>query len=525
MPFLRALANHRSPLSVVPSYPSVPEEEEELLQMVLDAVRRFRDDMIDGGRIDREHALDDKVKAGLAELGLFGLILPEEHGGMGLGMRAYVRVFNELAWEDQAVPTLLGGHLSLAARGLMLFGNDEQRARWLPRMATGECIGAFALTEPGAGSDFRSLRTRAEEVEGGWRLNGNKLWITNGSDAGLLLTFARLPGSDRNLAAFLVDAKAEGVVIGKREEKMGLHGSATNPVDYDNVFVPAADLLGEPGQGFTIAVEILNRGRLGWSGTCQGTSRRALHEALHHASQREQYGVPILKFGMMREHLAVMAADLMALEAITDLIALQFDAKEPDLVCESAAAKVFTTEAMCRITDLALQVAGGNGYSQEYPYERMVRDARVARIFEGTNEVLRMLIARQVASGTDSTEESDWSPPKGLDSAWHPFWQRMEVDARKLAMDVEGLLQTLGDDYRFAESHHRRIADRAISLGVRAALLMRTAAVAPTPSETPVLAFSLIRREREYAAAAAEQADPPDIAMEAAAAALEESVS
>lgn len=519
MPFLRALAQDRPPAAVLSRYPAVADEEAELLDMVLDAVRRFRNDKIDGGAIDASHGIPQEVLSGLAELGLFGLLFPEEHGGMGLGMRAYVRVFDELAWEDQAVPTLLGGHLSLAGRGLLLFGNDEQKGRWLPRMAAGECIGAFALTEPGAGSDFRSLRTRAEKVEGGWKLTGNKLWITNGADAGLLLTFAQLGGEKGNLGAFLVDRHAEGVVIGKREEKMGLHGSATNAVDYDGVHVPEADLLGEPGQGFTIAVEILNRGRLGWCGACLGSARRALHEALQHAAQRVQYGRPILSFGMMREHLAAMAADVLSIEAVTDLTAGLFDAGEPDLVCESAAAKVFATEALGRVTDLALQVAGGNGYSQEYPYERMVRDARVARIFEGTNEVLRMLIARQVAS-PGAVADADWEPPAGLAEPWHPRWERLARDSAALREDVVRLTADLGDDFRFAESHHRRIADRAVSLGVRAALLLRAAAGLER-GEDEVFAYALLLREREFQSAAREQEGPLDGPMEAAAAALE----
>ncbi len=513
MSFLRRLAAG-GPACLDPGgWPAPPADEAEILEMVLDSVRRFRDEGLDGARHDRESALAPGVLDGLRELGLFGLIFPEEYGGLGLGMRAYVHVFECLSWECVSTPTLLGGHLSLCGRGLLLYGTEEQKARWLPAMAAGERIGAFALSEAGAGSDFRSLATRAVREEGGWRLHGTKLWITNGREAGLFLVFARIEAAEGNLGAFLVPREAEGLGVGRPEEKMGLHASSTTPLELDGVFVPEADLLGRPGQGFEIAVRILNRGRAGWSGACLGASARALHEALEHARQRVQYGQPILRFGMIREYLAAMAAELASVRALAELVAGWTDAGEEDLVLESAALKILATEVNGRIADLALQIAGGNGFSREYPYERILRDARVSRIFEGTNEVLRMLLARQFAAAVPED-------PGPAPAAAEGPGERLEQDAARLRRLTASARRLHGEAFRFAEHDHRRIADGLLHLAARAALLARRHAE-PAAEAPAVVDHALALHERAFEAVVQEAEEPLDASAEAAAAALE----
>ncbi|KAA3608319.1 MAG: hypothetical protein DWQ01_14825 [Planctomycetota bacterium] len=517
MSFLRKLLSGQNPATTVADYPTLDAEEQELLAMVRDTVSRFRDQSIQGDVHDRQKEIPDPVRQGLAELGLFGLLFPEQVGGMGLGMRAYMEVLRSLAWDCQSTATLLGGHLSLAGRGLLLFGNEEQKGRWLPVMASGECVGAFALTEPGAGSDFRSLRTKAVRVEGGWQLNGNKLWITNGSEAGMFLTFARLETAEDGLAAFLVDASSSGVQVGRPEDKLGLNGSNTNPVDFDQVFVPDRDLLGQPGEGFKIAAEILNRGRAGWAGTCLGASERALHEARDHAAQRVQYGHAIEKFGMIREFLAEMASDVALLQAFMDLTGGLGDAGETELVLESAALKIFATEVQFQSADLALQIAGGNGFSREYPYERLLRDARVSRIFEGTNEVLRMLVAMlAAAAGKQGWQgQGSWAAPETLAEAWHPHWHKLYPESERLHQEAVALAAKHGKQFRMAECDHRRLADRAISLGVRTATLLRLAAE-PDFAAAEAVRYGLLRQERRYLQVETEAQAPLDEAMEQA---------
>ncbi len=290
----------------------------------------------------------------------------------------------------------MGGHLSLGSKGLLLFGTEEQKRLFLPKIASGEWLCAYALTEPQAGSDAQSLKSRAvwDEAKQAWILNGNKIWCTNGGYAHVIQTFARTPmktGRDR-ITAFVVTRDLPGFSSGKPEYKMGIKGSNTVELAFQDVPLPANHLVGDVGRGFKVALEILNTGRLSLAAGCVGGIKEAIARALRHGEERNQFGRPIIEFEMLKEKFAEMAVDAYALESMVYLATGLFD-RGVDVSLEAAICKVFGTEAMWRAANHAVQVAGGTGFMREYPYERAVRDSRVNMIFEGTNEILRVMVA------------------------------------------------------------------------------------------------------------------------------------
>lgn len=382
-------------------FPELSADERESLAMILDSFRGFAADAIDSAKFDRDARFPDEVREGMAELGLMGLGIPEAYGGFGASMKVYNRVFGEIGATDPALTVYFGAHQSIGIKGIVLFGTEEQKRRWLPRCATGELIGAFCLTEPGSGSDAQAMTTSAVPSEDGshYVLNGTKIWISNAGYAGVFTVFAKVPvvqpdGKTKGrVTAFIVDAHAEGVSLGKLEEKMGIKASDTRTVTFQNVRVPKEDVLGEVGKGFNIALEVLNSGRLGLAAGSARGARRIMQEALKHAAQREQFGRPIGSFEMIQKKIAINAAELYALDAGWMLAAGMVDRGGVDFSLETAACKVFGSELAFRAANDALQIAGGIGYSKEYPYEQAVRDSRINLIFEGTNEILRALIA------------------------------------------------------------------------------------------------------------------------------------
>jgi acyl-CoA dehydrogenase family protein 9 len=308
------------------------------------------------------------------------------------------RVFGEIGAHDAALAVYFGAHQSIGIKGIILFGSEEQKQEWLPRCASGELIGAFCLTEPGSGSDAQAMLTTAVPDGDDYVLNGTKIWISNAGYAGVFTVFAKVPvtidGKEKQrVTAFIVDAHAPGISLGKIEEKMGIKASDTRSVTFDNVRVPKKNLLGEVGGGFKIALEILNSGRLGLSaGSSRGT-RMMMKLAIEYAKQREQFGRPIGSFEMIQRKIAMAAADCYAADAGWMLCAGMVDKGGVDFSLETAACKIYASELAFRTANEALQIAGGIGYSKEYPYERAVRDSRINLIFEGTNEILRALIA------------------------------------------------------------------------------------------------------------------------------------
>lgn len=394
--FMGEVADH-----FLANFPSPTAEEQETLGMVMQSLNEFLGQHGESfKKFDREGAQSKDYLEALKELGLFGVIIGEDFGGLGLSSQGYARVIEEISSFDGSTALTVGAHSSIGMKGLLLFGNQEQKSRYLPKLATGEMVAAFCLTEPGAGSDAASIKTQAEKQDdGSWVLNGEKIWITNGDFAEFFTVFARTDvGSGGNdgtgkISAFLVERKFNGVSTGPKEDKLGIRASATTSVRFDNVRVPAENLLGEEGKGFKIAVSILNHGRSGLGGGCVGAMKRAMRHAVAHAQNRKQFGTPIAEFGLIQEKISQMMVQCFATESVVQLVAGMIDAGHSDYSMESAIAKVYGTESLWFVANEALQIAGGNGFMKEYPYEIIVRDSRINMIFEGTNEILRLYTA------------------------------------------------------------------------------------------------------------------------------------
>ena len=381
-------------------YPSLTSDERESLGAILDAFHAFAADNIDSRQNDHDGRFPDAMREGFHELGLMGLNIPEEYGGFGASAKVFNRVFGEVGSVDPALAVYFGAHQSIGCKGITLFGTEQQKKKYLPRCASGELIAAFCLTEPGSGSDAQAMKSSAVLSADGthYVLNGTKIWISNAGYAGLFTVFAKVPvevdgKTKQRVTAFIVDAHANGVRLGKLEEKMGIKASDTRAVFFENVHVPVDDRLGDVGQGFKIALEVLNSGRLGLASASARGTRRIMDEAVKYAKQREQFGRSIGSFEMIQRKIAIAAAECYANDAAAMLTSHLVDRGDVDFSLETAAAKIFASELAFRASNDALQIAGGIGYSKEYPYEQAVRDSRINLIFEGTNEILRALIA------------------------------------------------------------------------------------------------------------------------------------
>jgi alkylation response protein AidB-like acyl-CoA dehydrogenase len=381
---------------VILPFPDIPEAEKETLHGVIASLEQLLGPRAaDFRKWDREGEFPPEFVEELRQFGLFGLVIPEANGGMGFGSAAYSRTLQEVATYDASVAVTIGAHSSIGMRGLLLFGTDEQRQRYYDKLASGQMIAAFCLTEPGSGSDAASIKTTAVRDGDDWILNGNKIWITNGGIADFFTVFAKTGKADDrgHLSAFIVTRDMAGVSSGPHEDKMGIRASSTTTFHLDNVRVPGANLLGEEGKGFKVAMMILNSGRTGLGGGSVGGMKRLIQLATTQAKSRVQFGKPISEFGLIKQKVGQMVVDCYATEAAVSMVAGFIDQGYKDYAVEAAISKVFAGEALNRTADEALQIAAGNGYMCEYPYERIVRDSRINRIFEGTNEILRLFIA------------------------------------------------------------------------------------------------------------------------------------
>ncbi|MBS0394997.1 MAG: acyl-CoA dehydrogenase family protein [Proteobacteria bacterium] len=376
-------------------YPAISERDRESLGLIIESIDKFLSGKADDfKRWDRAAQQPAEFIDELRELGLFGLVIPEAFGGLGLSNAAYARVLSQTSRYDSSVSLTIGAHSSIGMKGLLLFGTAEQKARYLPRLAAGDMIAAFCLTEPGAGSDAGGIRTTAtRNGDGSWTLNGSKLWITNGGIADFFTVFARTDVTEGKVTAFLVEAAWPGVSRGPHEDKMGIRASSTTTVSFSDVRVPPGNVLGEPGKGFKVAMAILNNGRTGLGGGAVGGMKAILSHASRHALERRQFGRAIADFGLVREKLAQMAVDCFAAESAVWMVAHYIDSGSVDYSIEAAITKIFASEAMQRAAYEGLQIAGGSGYMREMPYEQMARDARILTVFEGTNEILRLYVA------------------------------------------------------------------------------------------------------------------------------------
>lgn len=392
--FMRSLCMGNIEEDMLIPFPSINPKETEILQSIfssIDSWLKERDP--DFRKWDRQGEMPKEFLQEMKELGLFSLIIPEENGGLGFGSSAYSRTLQELAKYDGSVAITAGAHSSIGMRGLLLFGTKEQKAKYFPKLATGEMIAAFALTEPGAGSDAAAIRTKAVREGDHWVLNGNKLWITNGGIADFFTVFAKTEGPEGLMTAFIVTRDMAGVSTGPHEDKMGLRASSTTTVILDNVKVPADHVLGEVGKGFKVAMKVLNSGRSGLGGGCVGSMKRVIELSTKQAKVREQFGKTIAEYGLIKQKIGHMVVDCYASESVVGMVASLVDQGFEDYAVEAAISKVFATECLWRTADEGLQIAGGNGFMCEFPYERILRDSRINRIFEGTNDILRLFIA------------------------------------------------------------------------------------------------------------------------------------
>lgn len=349
---------------------------------------------------DREATFDRAIVGKLGALGFLGMMVPEAYDGLGLDSCTYLVALEEIAAVDASVAVLMSVHNSLPTQMLLRYGSDQQRERFLRPMARGELLGAFALSEPDAGSDAASLSTRAERQGDCWVLNGTKAWVTNGDTADVILAMARTDKpSDhkgaRGIGAFVITPDMPGLIIGRKENKMGLRGSSTVQLQFDNLRVPHANLLGEPGRGFIYAMQSLDHGRLGISAQAIGIARAALECATRYAAERRQFGKPIKEFQAVQFKLADMATRVTASRALLYAAAAAKDRGEP-ITQFSSMSKLMASETAMWTTTQAIQILGGYGYVTDYPVERLFRDAKVTEIYEGTSEIQRIVIAREL---------------------------------------------------------------------------------------------------------------------------------
>lgn len=367
-------------------------------------VRRFvRERLVPNeDRVEFEDAVPGELISEMKELGLFGLSIPEEYGGLGLSMSEECEVAMELGRTVAAFRSVFGTNVGIGSQGILMDGTEEQKREWLPRIASGEAIFSFALTEPDAGSDAASLRTSATLVGDAYVLNGTKRYITNAPRAHGFTVMARTdPGSQGagGVSAFIVPRETTGVLIGPPDRKMGQKGTLTCDVSFDNARVPASLLIGgEPGQGFKTAMRVLDRGRLHIAAVATGTARRLLEDALDYAKARQQFGQAIVDFQLIQAMLADSQTELLAGEAMVRDAARRYDASrqnpDPQMPMVAAACKYFVTEMVGRVADRAVQIHGGAGYMSEYKVERFYRDVRLLRLYEGTSQILQIVIAK-----------------------------------------------------------------------------------------------------------------------------------
>lgn len=363
-------------------------------QMMSQSVADWAEQNLDSRKFDTEKKLPQEVLQGMREMGLFGLIIPESLGGSELTQTFFTRMLELLNQYDSSVALTVGAHTSIGMKGLYLYGTPEQKAKYMPKLACGDMIASFALTEPSAGSDAAAIKTRAVRSGDHYVLNGSKLWITNGGFADFFTVFAKeeVDGQDK-MTAFIVTRDMGGVSHGPEEHKLGIKASSTVEVFFKDVKVPAENILGKSGDGFKIAMNILNQGRMGLSGAAVGVMKSTLKSSIEYAKNRKAFGHSICEFEMIQGMLSNMAMDTYTAESLIYFSTYLVDKGNTDYSIEAAICKVFATESCWRNINTAMQIHGGNGYMVDYGLERKLRDERISLIFEGTNEILRLFVA------------------------------------------------------------------------------------------------------------------------------------
>lgn len=416
-------------------YPELNEQRRNDLNKAIESLRAFADEHIDAAAIDREADIPRSVIDGLGALGVLGMTAPPEYGGRGFSQMQYCRIMELIGGHCAATGVFVNAHHSIGIRALILFGTDEQKNRWLPALVRGEQLAAFALTETEAGSDAANVQTVATPSADGqsYVLNGDKRYITNGAIAGVLTVMARTPdpkGGESKVTAFLVTPDMPGFeVVEARMPKCGIRGTATARLAFHDMRVPASNILGPLGKGLRVALTVLDFGRTTFGASCTGAAKICLRAAVKHVNRRKQFGRPLADLELVKKKIARMGAFAYAMEATTYQTAALIDSGAEDYMLETAILKVFSTEALWEIVYETLQVHGGQGYFNDEPFERMMRDARINQIGEGANEVLKAFIAlvglREQGEHLKETLDRLKSPVKAIPTAMKFGWDHV----------------------------------------------------------------------------------------------------
>jgi alkylation response protein AidB-like acyl-CoA dehydrogenase len=459
---------HFNPTGVFP-YPQLPADQQEGVEAAVAEVKHFAEESIDPFRIDREANIPPEVIAGLGKLGVLGMTIPVAYGGRGMSQFGYCKVMEVVGGHDAGVAVFVNAHHSIGLRGLLLAGTEDQRSYWLPPLARGEKLAAFALTEPEAGSDAANVQTTATPTPDGqaYLINGQKRYITNGGIAQMLTVMARtpVPGSDKTqVTAFIVTPDMAGFeIVAARMPKCGIRGTATAKLAFRDMRVPAANILGQLGKGLKLALTVLDFGRTTFGASCTGAAKFCVRAAARHAGTRKQFGQRLGEFELVKKKLAHMAADTFAMESAVYHCAALIDSGAEDYMLETAMLKVFSTEALWRIVNDTIQIFGGQAYFSDEPYERMMRDARINQIGEGANDVLRAFIALLGLRNVGEMLKG------GLDAIHHPVsqfgtWWRFARD--RLAMRFRTPEVPVRHSALQAEAHElgRRVRDFGVAV-------------------------------------------------------------
>ena len=373
----------------------------ETFEMFRSTIRRFVEEKLIPAEdvVEETDAVPEDIVAQMRDMGLFGISIPEEYGGLGCTISEEAAIIRELTRASLSFRSVIGTTVGIGSQGIVIDGTEEQKREWLPKLASGEAIASFGLTEPDAGSDAGSLRTVAMRDGDNYRINGTKRFITNAPRATIFTLMARTDPNEKGsagISAFILPADTPGISLGKPDKKMGQKGAVTTDVILDDVVVPASNIIGDvPGQGFKTAMKVLDRGRIHIGAVALGMADRLVEMSLNYTLERKQFGERIANFQLVQALLADSKVDQMAAEALLNSVAAKFDAGEA-VSLECSALKYLASEAVGRIADRAVQIHGGAGYMAEYKVERFYRDVRVLRIYEGTSQIQQLIIARQM---------------------------------------------------------------------------------------------------------------------------------
>ncbi|XP_077970598.1 very long-chain specific acyl-CoA dehydrogenase, mitochondrial-like [Styela clava] len=441
---------------ILPFPKTLTEEQEEFVKAMIDPVTKFMNEVNNPAANDTLEKVEDGTFEGLKELGAFGLQVPAELGGVGLSNTQYARVVEIVGGQDMGVGIALGAHQSIGFKGILLRGTQQQKEKYLPTLASGEKLAAFCLTEPASGSDAASIQTRAVKSDCGkyYIMNGSKIWISNGGVADVFTVFAQTAvkqndGSTKDkISAFIVERDFGGVTSGPPEKKMGIKASNTAEVYFEDVKIPVECMLGKEGDGFKIAMHILNNGRFGMCAGLSGTMQTMIYRAAEHASNRTQFGSKIHEYGTIQEKLARMQMMQYVTECMAYVVCANMDAGYEDFQLEAAIAKIFASESAWTVIDECLQIMGGMGYMKDAGIERFMRDIRIFRIFEGTNEILRLFVAltgiQYAAKAMEPVTKAMKSPITNMGTLFG-FGTKYVTKRTKRALGIGGGLQIPSD--------------------------------------------------------------------------------